>query len=43
MKTLEVYGSAENVYSIYKTDLDKTIINECINFQKSYTKFKTLS
>lgn len=40
MKTSEVYSSAENLYSMYKNDLDKTFINECIHFQSHIQNLK---
>jgi len=40
MKTSEVYVSAENLYLMYKSDLDETFINECIHFQSHLQNIK---
>ncbi|XP_050546168.1 52 kDa repressor of the inhibitor of the protein kinase-like [Daktulosphaira vitifoliae] len=40
MKTSEVYVSAENLYLIYKSDLDETFVNECIHFQSHLQNIK---
>jgi hypothetical protein len=40
MKTSEVYVSVENLYLMYKNDLDETFINECIHFQSHLQNIK---
>jgi len=40
MKTSEVYVSSENLYLMYKSDLDETFINECIHFQSHLQNIK---
>lgn len=41
MKSSKVRLTAELLRSIYKNDLDTTFINECIHFQKLYSKYRT--